>query len=78
MHYIAYIYQESVQSWVKYDDQFVTKLEGWKEVVVNCIRGLFMPTILFYEKGGNAGGGERFVLDDISKLTLVEVEDWER
>jgi hypothetical protein len=50
-HYISYFRSGSKDEyWVCYDDNIVSKLDSWKDVISKNLKGHFHPTLMFYRK----------------------------
>jgi hypothetical protein len=48
LHYVAF-FQTGASRWVLCDDNIVTLLSSWDEVVEKCVRGQLAPVLLLYE-----------------------------
>ena len=49
-HYWAYFYSEHLDSWLKFDDEKLTKVGSFQSVVDLSVKGRAVPRILFYER----------------------------
>ncbi|KAF0700086.1 Aste57867_9365 [Aphanomyces stellatus] len=48
-HYFAFFYSTAHQLWLLFDDNKVTDIGNWTQVVDHCVRGRYQPVLLFYE-----------------------------
>ena len=48
-HYIAYFYSEHYDCWMQFNDEHLTHVGNYKEVMRKCINGKQQPITIFYE-----------------------------
>jgi len=50
MHYVALFWCPSQRHWVLFDDTCVQEKEDWSSAARILLSGLFVPTLVFYER----------------------------
>ncbi|ETW02651.1 hypothetical protein H310_06110 [Aphanomyces invadans] len=48
-HYFAFFFSTAHQLWLLFDDNKVTDIGKWTDVVEHCVKGRYQPVLLFYE-----------------------------
>ncbi|KAF6258340.1 hypothetical protein COO60DRAFT_1284604 [Scenedesmus sp. NREL 46B-D3] len=48
-HYMAFVHNTKLNTWLLFDDASVSVVGGWQDVIKKCTAGKIQPSVLFYQ-----------------------------